>query len=222
MSSQDDRQDMPLDRTEQQLDNILSTAMHRQDCPDSMQIGHYELGMLKEKEQEQVRDHLKRCSYCREELANMTDLIATEEWYQAPGIEWRWTRLGEFIVRLLRPPAPSAFAYATRESLPESAQKDAFAVRSIKLGVDHIEDVDLTATIYENREVESDSPGYGVRVRVVRPSRIFENLSGTRIRAMAGEWHVEGVTDEEGIVQLLGLPKNRLEELQLQVKLDSG
>lgn len=51
--------------------SVLRTLFHRLECPDPQTLGEYHLGMLPSPEGAAVKDHLKICTSCTEEVAEL-------------------------------------------------------------------------------------------------------------------------------------------------------
>lgn len=73
------KQDNFLNPDEDSLDIALRAILYRQDCPDKMTLGDYDLGLLSSEEQAQIQRHLERCPYCRAELARFSQSLASDE-----------------------------------------------------------------------------------------------------------------------------------------------
>ena len=58
------------------LDAALRAALHRRDCPSTMELGDYQLGLLTEEQQARMESHLKRCPYCPAELSQLSNVLA--------------------------------------------------------------------------------------------------------------------------------------------------
>ena len=209
-----------------QLDQALSGMLFRRDCPDSIQIGRYQLGLLDRQEAQTVERHLERCPHCRAETTDLEEFLGMEEWHRASGIEWRWNELGVLLVQLLTRPTSPAFAY---RSQPGTTGVE--IIRQARLGMEHVDNLEVQVTIYNaqeqidhayNDEGEQNaiSVAYTVEVEVVRPESIFDaELVGIAIQAQAGAWDGADVTDSDGKVRFSGLPPEKLDELQIAVNL---
>jgi hypothetical protein len=63
---------------ENSMDTALRTLLYRQDCPDTMVLGDYALGLLAAEAQAQTLQHLEMCPHCRAELARFADSVAQD------------------------------------------------------------------------------------------------------------------------------------------------
>jgi hypothetical protein len=70
--------DNPLNLDEDRLNSALRAILYRQDCPDKMVLGDYELGLLSEAEQTEVQRHLDQCPHCQTELARFAQSLADD------------------------------------------------------------------------------------------------------------------------------------------------
>ena len=61
------------------VDTALGAVLHRQDCPDKMVLGDYELGLLAAEAQTQLEAHLSRCPFCQAEIARFAESLTTDE-----------------------------------------------------------------------------------------------------------------------------------------------
>lgn len=209
-----------------QLDQALSTALFRRDCPDSMQIGRYQLGLLDRQETQAVQRHLERCPHCRAETADFAEFLGMEEWHRASGLAWRWNELGALLVQLLAPPTPPALAYRSSRGATDTE-----IIRQARLGMEHVDNLEVQVTVYNapeqidhvhNDEEKQDEISliYTVEVEVIRPDSIFAaELAGIAIQAQAGAWQHAAVTDSDGKVRFSELPPEQLDELQIEVNL---
>lgn len=101
----------------------LRANLHRRDCPDTMTLGEYQLGLLAEAEQSQLRTHLARCPHCQAEFGRLVEFLAEEAlpvtpspaveegaWTQAQAFKWRLGEAGQVIVRFLSETMPQTFS----------------------------------------------------------------------------------------------------------------
>lgn len=56
----------------------LLAKFYRQQCPDSLELGEYHLGMLSKKKSRAVIKHLEECPHCRQELAEMQNFLVED------------------------------------------------------------------------------------------------------------------------------------------------
>ncbi len=61
------------------LEGSLKVRLFRCDCPDPQQLGEYHLNLLPASQMSEIRQHLKRCPHCAEELSRL-------ETFMAPGL----------------------------------------------------------------------------------------------------------------------------------------
>lgn len=66
-------------KTFRRLDKALSLKLNHYDCPDTLKLGEYQLGMLDSREAEKVRQHLAICTRCAVEDGQL-------ETFMAPGV----------------------------------------------------------------------------------------------------------------------------------------
>ncbi|HEY7416778.1 MAG TPA: hypothetical protein VH593_16450 [Ktedonobacteraceae bacterium] len=59
----------------QHTEQILQKRLYRYDCPPSLVIGEYQLGLLDSPVAEQVASHLERCVLCAQELATLVTFL---------------------------------------------------------------------------------------------------------------------------------------------------
>ncbi len=210
---------------EQKLDTILKAALYRRNCPDTMTLSNYQMGVLTKPEQGRVRAHLDRCSHCGSELSRLLTFLATEasahvsesNWSQAPGFEWQRVReTGQMVIRLLgqvlSPPQMLRPAAIAVKGQARGLEEDDVVYR-ITLDPDDTGDLDIEASIRRDQ----DDPELGILVaRVQSPSR-WPELAGTLVWAAAGDWQAEGLSNDEGMVTLTGLPIALLDVLSIKV-----
>lgn len=227
MVNKDDQQEQTTgDQALARLDQALSAALFRHDCPDSMQIGRYQLGLLGRQEAQATQRHLQRCSYCRAEIIDFEGFLRTEEWQRASGIEWRWNELGTLLLQLLAPPSSPAPAYRSSQDTTNTE-----IIRHARLGMEHVDNLEVQVLVYkaqeqvdhtrqDERKQDEIIVGYTVEIEIVRPNSIFDaELAGIAIQAQAGEWQSAAVTDSDGQVRFSRLPPEKLDELRIEVNL---
>lgn len=54
----------------------LTTSLYRKDCPSSLQVGEYHLGLLSAAESRAIAAHLRRCPLCTDEVVMLTNYLA--------------------------------------------------------------------------------------------------------------------------------------------------
>jgi hypothetical protein len=212
---------------EEALEAALRAALHRRDCPDTMELVEYHTGLLAAPEQKRLQTHLTRCPHCRDELERLTESLDEDVpasikgsgWVKTTlGIEWRRVReagreAGKVIIRLLTEPLPPQPQLAPMAVRGRTEAEPGDVVRRIALGPDQVEDLDLEAAI---RRSSDDPQLCTLTVRAAIPSR-WPDLAGTQVQATAGDWGAEGVTDEEGEVTFAGLSVNSVDMLVIEV-----
>ncbi len=210
---------------EKKLDTILKAVLYRRNCPDTMTLSNYQMGVLTKPEQGRVRAHLDRCPHCRSELSRLLTFLATEaasrasesNWSQALGFEWQGVReTGQMVIRLLgkllSPPQVLRPASIAVKGQTHELEEDDVVYR-ITLDPDETGDLDIEAIIRRDQ----DNPELGIlTARVQSPSR-WPELTGTLVWAGAGEWQADDITNDEGMVTLIDLPLNLLDMLSIRV-----
>jgi hypothetical protein len=61
------------------FENQLSKALYRAFCPNTHELGEYQLGLLSSQRASQIRAHLSECAHCRAELAQLKSFLKTVE-----------------------------------------------------------------------------------------------------------------------------------------------
>ncbi len=209
----------------EKLETILKAALYRRNCPDTMTLSNYQMGVLTKPEQGRVRAHLDRCPHCGSELSRLLTFLATEtsahdsesNWSQALGFEWQCVReTGQMVIRLLgqalSPPRMLRPAAIAVKGQAHGLEEDDVVCR-ITLDPDETGDLDIEAIIRRDQ----DDPQLGILVvRAQSPSR-WPDLAGTLVWAAAGDWQAEDMTNDEGMVTLTGLPIGLLDALSIKV-----
>jgi hypothetical protein len=54
----------------------LTTTLYRMDCPSSLQVGEYHMGLLSAAESRAVAAHLRHCPLCTDEVVMLTNYLA--------------------------------------------------------------------------------------------------------------------------------------------------
>jgi hypothetical protein len=96
--------------------NRAASRLFRYDCPDSMELGEYHLGLVTEPRRGWIRDHIAACPLCTFDLAGLKAFMAQTEVAERPAaqpgildkIQW-------LIADLLQPPQ-TGLAFAVRGS----------------------------------------------------------------------------------------------------------
>ena len=63
---------------ENSMDTTLRALLYRQDCPDTMTLGDYALGLLSAEAAGQTLHHVEHCPHCRAELARFANSVAQD------------------------------------------------------------------------------------------------------------------------------------------------
>ncbi len=210
--------DVPGDEA---LDAALRAALYRRDCPDSLELVEYQMGLLANPGQKRLQVHLAHCPHCEAELKRLVeslekDVPVSQPWIKELGFEWRRRvlEISGVIIRLLAEPLlPSQLQLAPIPVKGRVEAEPADVVRRVILGPEQTDDLDLEATV---RQSSDDPQLCTLTVRAAIPSR-WPDLAGTQVRATAGDWRAEGLTDEQGEVTLAGLPASLVDRLVIKV-----
>lgn len=57
------------------FENQLSNVLYRAFCPDPLELGEFQLGMLSAQQANKIQIHLAECQYCRAELAQLKTFL---------------------------------------------------------------------------------------------------------------------------------------------------
>jgi anti-sigma factor ChrR (cupin superfamily) len=57
------------------LENQLGKLLYRAFCPEPLELGEYQLGMLSSQQANKIQTHLAECPYCRAELAQLRSFL---------------------------------------------------------------------------------------------------------------------------------------------------
>lgn len=210
--------DVPGDEA---LDAALRAALYRRDCPDSLELVEYQMGLLANPGQKRLQVHLAHCPHCEAELKRLVeslekDVPVSQPWIKELGFEWRRRvlEISGVIIRLLTEPlVPHPLQLAPIPVKGRVEAEPADVVRRVILGPEQTDDLDLEATV---RQSSDDPQLCTLTVRAAIPSR-WPDLAGTQVRATAGDWRAEGLTDEQGEVTLAGLPASLVDRLVIKV-----
>jgi anti-sigma factor RsiW len=221
---QADKDEMPADVN---LEAWLGVAMYRQSCPEPMLLGEYQLGLLDGAEKIHIQAHLARCPHCQAELAELIDFLAegvlpavsslesqSPNWVQELGFEWQRIReTGRIMIRLLGEALTPGVIQPAPIALRGHQAEPGNVLRRLILSPDQTEDLDLEVTVTQ----QTDHPQQGVlTIRAQVPSR-WPDLAGVPVRASAGDWQAEGLTDEAGEVFFEGVPTDSINGLMIEV-----
>lgn len=61
------------------LQNILTVRLYRVDCPDSVELGEYHMGLLDRARSRVVQQHVRECPHCTRELEQISQFLAAEQ-----------------------------------------------------------------------------------------------------------------------------------------------
>jgi hypothetical protein len=61
------------------LENQLSNALYRAFCPETNELGEYQLGLLSITRAQQIQAHLAECPHCRSELGQLQSFLESVE-----------------------------------------------------------------------------------------------------------------------------------------------
>jgi anti-sigma factor RsiW len=88
----------------------LAKMLYRADCPPSVELGDYHLGLLDKTRAAQLQGHLAECPHCAKELATLghyLDTLATQlPTVPEPEQPGRTARVRVFVAQLLQPGTP--------------------------------------------------------------------------------------------------------------------
>jgi hypothetical protein len=138
----------------------LRSNLYRRDCPDTMVLGEYQLGLLDEAEQNRLHAHLARCPHCQAEFDRLVEFLteealpaspspAAEEvpWTQDLGFKWRLGEARQVIIHFLSEVLSQTFsnsrqlpagrlAYATARRGAEQSTRILGQLSLVELGHD--------------------------------------------------------------------------------------
>ena len=94
------QRNMRKDMGESALEAALQAALYRRDCPDTMELGDYHMGLLIGDQHARIHGHVQRCPHCQAELSRLNDFfgetptsVIVPELMPAPDPSWRQTVL---------------------------------------------------------------------------------------------------------------------------------
>jgi hypothetical protein len=80
------------------MEDELIAALYRVNCPDSVELGEYQLGLAEESQLSLIKHHLTECPYCAREVAQLEAFMAQVE----PDLEYTIVeRIKVWIARLV-------------------------------------------------------------------------------------------------------------------------
>lgn len=57
------------------IDYQLTTRLYRIICPDPLSLGEYQIDLLPSAQNKQIKQHLKHCPHCRQEIINLENYL---------------------------------------------------------------------------------------------------------------------------------------------------
>jgi hypothetical protein len=95
------------------IEDQLKRILYRAFCPESIELGEYQAGRLPAERREAIREHLRDCPFCIQELEELRNFLEETGWEIEPG---PLEKLRIIVARLLdvkgglgaRPPLPGA------------------------------------------------------------------------------------------------------------------
>jgi anti-sigma factor RsiW len=104
----------------------MKALLFRADCPDSLQLGEYELGLIASAQAATLAHHLETCPHCQAELTTLRDFQKREairpEAAPAPGPWTAFPSLRELVARLIPRTAAPALRGEVREQIMAEAE----------------------------------------------------------------------------------------------------
>lgn len=218
---------------EHDIEQMVTAALYRNDCPSSMALGEYQRGFLAGDAAAQIADHLAFCTYCQADVAVLTTfsaMIAEEldetavssstvtpsTWKQAMGYQWqRIKESGQLVIQIV----DSAFAPQERTAMlaavksGRSSATSSKPLRNITLTSSETGDIDVSAVAFADA---ADETLCSLRVRVQIPNR-WPDLAGVTISANSGTWRDEAVTNADGEVEFSAVPAELLDGLTITI-----
>jgi hypothetical protein len=161
----------------------LRANFYRRDCPDTMILGEYQLGLLGEAEQSRLRAHLTLCPHCQTEFDRFVEFLAQEaspspvveevSWNQEQDFKWRLGKAGQVIIHFISETLPQKFSNLLQPLQPAYATAMRGAEQSARV-LGHLslvgagQDLEVTITAEPKRD---DSTACTLIVEVNIPSR---------------------------------------------------
>ena len=97
-----------------ELEERITKLLYRSSCPDSTELGEYQLGLLPKDREANIRQHLADCPYCTTELAQLKAFLREVE----PDLEYSLAEKIQIWIAERLPQFPTsqemAPAFATR------------------------------------------------------------------------------------------------------------
>lgn len=186
---------------EKRLEASLRAALYRQNCPTTMELGEYQLGLLAEPDAIRLKAHLDSCPHCQAELNRLSDFLAEEaanflptsadeapNWTRGDGFEWRYLKeAGRVVIRLVEE-VLNTITFNLQQGLqPATGQlvlgglrgRQSLFEMTLK---EAIEDFEAVITVEASRQ---DPTHCAITVEVNIPSRKgWPNLADTEVKLM--------------------------------------
>jgi anti-sigma factor RsiW len=187
------------------LENQLSKALYRAFCPETSELGEYQLGMLSTQRANQIQAHLVECPHCRTELAQLKSFLKEVE----PDLETSLAaRVRVWLAELLPPGAASGHAPAL-----------AFGLRGDEPNVHFYQAGEIQITL--EVQVDPNAPGGKVLIGLV----LGEEAASLQAHLWRGDQAVTSAeVDELGNFTLSGLEPGNYEiflsgaDVEIQIK----
>jgi hypothetical protein len=215
-----------LDRTA--LEAMLRRALYRADCPTTMELGDYQMGLLPGARRANIQSHVRRCRHCQAELSRLVNFLAEapaaahepdpswlemtleygRAWLDSQTGHWRqvWLSLSSLGGGLEQAPALAGIMGTEKASEPRPA---AIHVARPDAGFE------IKVTVKPEPQV-GDEERCRLDVDVALKER-FGDFSGVRV-ALLHEGQVDSqVTNSQGEVSFGGFPCGRLPMMSLVV-----
>jgi len=184
---------------EETLEAGLQAALYRRDCPETIELSEYQLGLLAEAKVASLKTHINRCPHCQAELDRLAEFLAEEagmvpaplvgdrsRWTQGNGFEWRqFKEAGRIVFRFMEEALNNAILNLQQGIQPSADQAVYGGLRSSHLTLFEValkedqEDFEAVITIDINRH---DPNHCTITVDVNIPSRGgWPNLANTEV-----------------------------------------
>jgi hypothetical protein len=70
------KRDISKNTDETALDAMLRRALYRSDCPTTMELADYQMGLLTDARRANIQSHVHRCRHCEAELSRLENFLA--------------------------------------------------------------------------------------------------------------------------------------------------
>lgn len=108
------------------LQRILKARLFRNDCPDPLVLGEYQLGLLGREQARAIAAHLLECPHCAGELSGLRAFLREEPIEEEPGLAEQVRRL---VARLVSGPGMVQPAFGLRGDQEETFVYEAEGVQ---------------------------------------------------------------------------------------------